>query len=71
LHYVRRLLESGETLIAPRSGPYIRRPRPDGDLSLARVAVDALIADNLNLLTAFWDYGYSNPDFNADAVCPF
>jgi len=34
-------------------------------------AVDAFIADNLNLLQSFWEYAYSNPTFNPDAVCPF
>jgi hypothetical protein len=40
-------------------------------VSQACAAVKSFIADNLSLLQAFWDYGYSNPTFNADAVCPF
>jgi hypothetical protein len=43
----------------------------DGELSPACAAVDAFIAENLSLFEAFREYGYSNPTFNPDAVCPF
>jgi len=39
-------------------------------VSLACAAVDAFIAENLSLFEAFREYGYSNPTFNPDAVCP-
>ena len=41
------------------------------NVSSACAAVQGFIADNLNLFEAFWDYGYANPTFSAEAVCPF
>jgi hypothetical protein len=42
-----------------------------GNISLGCAAVRDDIAPNLAEYTAFWDFGYGNPPFNADAVCPF
>jgi hypothetical protein len=63
--------EFGGNLHGDLAGAFLASYQADGDLSLACAAVDAFVADNLNLLLAFWEYGYSNPSFNADAVCPF
>ncbi len=42
-----------------------------GSISLGCAAVRDDIAANLAEYTAFWDFGYGNPPFNAGAVCPF
>jgi hypothetical protein len=53
------------------AGAFLTSYLANNNVSQACAAVESFIADNLNLLEAFWDYGYSNPTFNADAVCPF
>jgi len=61
----------GGNLHGDLAGAFLASYQSSNDLSVACAAVDAFVADNLNLLQAFWEYGYSNPTFNPDAVCPF
>ncbi len=72
LAYVQQTVdEYAGNLHGDLAGAFLSSYQADGNLSVACAAVDAFVADNLNLLTAFWEYGYANPTFNPDAVCPF
>jgi hypothetical protein len=72
LAYVQQAVdEYGGSLHGDLAGAFITSYQTDGELSLACAAVEAFIAGNLELLQAFWEYGYGNPTFNPDAVCPF
>jgi hypothetical protein len=42
-----------------------------GSVSIGCAAVRDDIAANLAEYQAFWDFGYGNPPFDADAICPF
>lgn len=42
-----------------------------GSIGIGCAAVRDDIAANLAEYQAFWDFGYGNPPFDADAVCPF
>ena len=42
-----------------------------GDLHGACLAVRDHITANLDSFQAIWEYGYANPTFDAEDVCPF
>ncbi len=42
-----------------------------GSVSVGCAAVRDDIAANLAEYQAFWDFGYANPPFDADTICPF
>ena len=42
-----------------------------GSISVGCAAVRDDVAANLAEYQAFWDFGYANPPFDADTICPF
>jgi len=63
--------EYGGYLHGDMAAAFLASFLPDENVSAACAAVEGFVTDNLNLFEAFWDYGYANPTFSADTVCPF
>ena len=58
-------------LVLRQSLAYGRRTALWSSIGIGCAAVRDDIAANLAEYQAFWDFGYGNPPFDADAICPF
>jgi tetratricopeptide (TPR) repeat protein len=72
LGYVQQAVaEYGGNLHGDLANAFLTSYLAKNDVSLACAAAEGFIASHLSLFEAFWDCGYANPIFNAEAVCPF
>jgi hypothetical protein len=60
-----------QTLHDQLAGSFKAGYNAKGSASVGCAAVRDDIAANLAEYQAFWDFGYGNPPFDADAMCPF
>jgi hypothetical protein len=60
-----------QTLHEQLAGSFKAGYTAKGSVSVGCAAVRDDIAANLAEYQAFWDFGYGNPPFDPDAVCPF
>lgn len=60
-----------QTLHDQLAGSFKAGYNAKGSIGVGCAAVRDDIAANLAEYQAFWDFGYGNPPFDADAVCPF
>jgi hypothetical protein len=60
-----------QTLHDQLAGSFKAGYHAKGSVSVGCAAVRDDIAANLSEYQAFWNFGYGNPPFDADAICPF
>ena len=60
-----------QTLHDQLAGSFKAGYNAKGSVSIGCAAVRDDIAANLAEYQAFWDFGYANPPFDADTICPF
>ncbi len=69
--YLDRAAGLDAPLHAPLAAAFRDTYAASADVAAACDAVRTYIAGNLAALTEFWNFGYGNPPFNAEAFCPF
>jgi hypothetical protein len=67
----RALAEFGATLHAQLAGAFRAAYAAKHDSAIACSAVNEDVQRNIDEYRAFWDYGYGNPPFDPQQVCPF
>ena len=61
----------GKVAMAFRNAISLNQGGYSGQLSAGCDAVSDFASQNLDRFREVWDYGWANPDFEADALCPF
>jgi len=69
--YLDRVVSLDAPLHAPLAAAFRDTYADSGDMATACDAVRTYVADHLAALTDFWNFGYGNPPFDAEAFCPF
>ena len=69
--YLDRAVSLDAPLHAPLAAAFRDAYAASADLAAACDAVRTYVEDHLAALTDFWNFGYGNPPFDAEAFCPF